>query len=333
MKNCLLIVLIFIYFSPLVKGQDIHWSQFNDNQLFQNPGQAGHFKGDYRFIGNFRSQWKAVTVPFSTLSLSADSKLPSMPKLGYGILFFHDVVGDGKFRTIEVQANVNYLIKLSKDSMHTIRPGINLGMNHRQINWDKLYFDNQFNGVYYDPSLPTGELYQNDKKTNFSLGLGSVYEFQKKRINLLAGIGVFNLNQPNHGFYNSKIKRDIRTNAFVKFSYPIGFDWDLIPSVQFSVQGKYRELIFGSSVKYTLVNKLGDYKALYAGFWFRNKDATYLSIGMDYQNWFVGVSYDINVSKLVPASNARGAFEVAVRYILFRFKPKKVYHRVCPDYI
>lgn len=35
-----------------VMSQDIHWSQFNDNQLFQNPGHAGHFDGDYRFIGN-----------------------------------------------------------------------------------------------------------------------------------------------------------------------------------------------------------------------------------------------------------------------------------------
>ena len=47
-------------------GQDIHWSQFNDNQLYQNPAHTGHFDGDYRFIGNYRDQWRSVTVPFST---------------------------------------------------------------------------------------------------------------------------------------------------------------------------------------------------------------------------------------------------------------------------
>jgi hypothetical protein len=36
---------------------------------------------------------------------------------------------------------------------------MNLGMNHRQVNWDQFYFDNQFNGINYDPSLPTGENY------------------------------------------------------------------------------------------------------------------------------------------------------------------------------
>jgi hypothetical protein len=55
--------------------------------------------------------------------------------------------------------------------------------------------------------------------------------------------------------------------------------------------------------------------------------------GYDYKDFFVGVSYDINFSKLVPASNGRGGLEIAVRYIIRTFKPKKIIHRVCPDYI
>jgi len=62
-------------------------------------------------------------------------------------------------------------------------------------------------------------------------------------------------------------------------------------------------------------------------------DANYFTVGVDYQNWFVGLSYDVNLSKLVPASNNRGGFEIAVRYILNKFKPKQTIHRACPDYI
>jgi hypothetical protein len=65
----------------------------------------------------------------------------------------------------------------------------------------------------------------------------------------------------------------------------------------------------------------------------RNKDACFLTVGYDYQDFFMGLSYDINFSKLVPASNARGGFEIAVRYIINRFKPKRIEHRVCPDFI
>lgn len=330
----LLNIFIILILAHCVSAQDIHWSQFNDNPIFQNPGNAGNFNGDYRFVANYRDQWRSVTVPFTTLSLSADGKLDKHKNLGYGILFFHDVVGDGSLRTIEVQGNVSYLLKLSKDSTHTLRTGINLGMNHRQLNFDKLYFNNQYDGVQYNPSLSSNEVLSNDRKTNFSVGIGVVYQYYiNKRFNIIAGVGSYNLNKPNQGFYNDVILRDIRTNIFAKGIYKIGFDWDIVPSINLSFQGKYNEIIFGSSAKYTLIDRLGEYRALYAGGWFRNKDAGYISAGMDYQSWFVGLSYDINFSKLVPASRARGGFEIAVRYILHRFKPKKIVHRICPDYI
>lgn len=333
MKSLVLLVTsLILCFSGF--GQDIHWSQFNDIPLFQNPGNAGQFNGDYRFVANYRNQWKSVTVPFSTISISADTRLYNRKNIGIGLLFFHDVVGDGKLRTLELQGNLSYLIKITADSLHTIRPGINIGMNHRQVNWDQLYFDNQFNGINFDPSLPTNENYQSDRKTNASFGVGAVYEYYKnKRQKISAGLGFYNLNRPNQGFYTETVPRDIRMNLFAKALYKLDIDWDLVPSINYSIQGKYRELIIGSSVKYTLVERVGAYRALYGGVWFRNRDAAYLSIGMDYQDWFVGLSYDINFSKLVPASNLRGGFEIATRYIIHHFKPKKALHRVCPDFI
>lgn len=317
-----------------VCAQDIHWSQFNDNPVFQNPANAGQFNGDIRFIGNYRDQWRSVSVPFQTTSVSVDSKMYNRRNIGYGLLMFHDVVGDGNFRTIEVQGNISALMKLSSDSTHTLRGGLNVGMNHRQLNFDKFYFDNQYNGVQFFPSLPTGELLSSDRRTNFSLGLGAVYQYyESERLNFTGGFGIFNLNRPNQGFYGQQIQRDVRVNFFGKGIYKINYDWDLVPGVQVNIQGKYREILIGSSAKYTLVNRLGEYRAVYGGLFYRNLDAAYISLGMDYQAWFVGVSYDLNFSKLVPASRARGGLEIAVRYIMYRFKPKKIVHRICPDYI
>lgn len=337
--------LLFLLILPFFSGaQDIHWSQFNDNPLFQNPGNAGNFNGDVRFIGNYRDQWRSVTIPFSTINATVDAKLLKNPAFGAGLMLFHDVVGDGKFRTTEVQANVSYQFKLSSDSMHTIRPGINIGMNHRQLVFNNFYFDNQYDGISFNPGLPTGEFLTSDKKTNFSIGVGAVYNYYRdKRFKFTAGVGVFNLNKPNQGFYNDIVRRDIRVNIFGEGLFKVHFDWDILPTISLSVQGKkgegakglglYRENIIGARAKYTLINRLGEYRAIYGGLFYRNKDAAYLSVGMDYQSLFVGISYDINFSKLVPASNARGGVEFAVRYILNRFKPKKIIHRICPDYI
>jgi type IX secretion system PorP/SprF family membrane protein len=330
----LLIIHAFLFFLNIGCAQDIHWSQFNQNPIFQNPANAGNFNGDFRFVGNFRDQWRSVSVPFNTISISADSRFAKSNHIGYGLLLFHDVAGDGKFRTIELQGNLSYVFKLSADSLHCLRFGINFGFNHRQLNWDKFYFDNQFNGVQFDPGLPTNESFQTDRKTNVSVGSGLSYTFFKNSRNYwVANAALFNINQPNQGFYNQTIKRDIRYLLNFNGLYKIGLDLDVLPSINFTLQGKYRELCLGSSIKYTLVNRLGVYRAVYAGVWYRVLDANYFTVGVDYQNWFVGLSYDVNLSKLVPASNNRGGFEIAVRYILNKFKPKQTIHRACPDYI
>ena len=58
-----------------------------------------------------------------------------------------------------------------------------------------------------------------------------------------------------------------------------------------------------------------------------------LNIAYEKGPLYCGISYDVNFSKLVPASNARGGFEIAVKYVISRFKPKQIIHRVCPDFI
>jgi type IX secretion system PorP/SprF family membrane protein len=328
------LIIITLIFHECSFGQDIHWSQYNDNPLFLNPANAGNFKGDNRFIANHRNQWKSVTIPYSTISLSTDLHYSKNEKIGLGILFFHDVAGDGKFRTIELNLNSSYEFTPFLNENHKILAGVNIGLNQRQLNWDQFKFDNQFNGIMYNAALPTMEVYQNSKKTNFTIGIGGVYNYnwtEQKKIE--AGLGLYNLNRPNQGLYFDKISRDIRTSLFVKGYYPLADPFILIPSMSLSIQGKYREFIIGSSLKYTLIETNKEYRALYGGLWMRNKDAAYISLGMDYQAWFLGVSYDINFSKLTPASNARGGYEIALRYILNRFKPKKIQHRICPDYI
>ena len=312
-------------------GQDIHWSQFNDNQLYQNPAHAGNFDGDYRFIGNYRDQWRSVTVPFSTFSTSVDARVK---KWGLGVLAFHDQAGDGKFRTIELQGNLSRSFKLIEDSSQVLRLGLNFGINHRQLNWDLLYFDNQYNGYVFDPSAQTSENFQTAKKTNASLGFGVIHQWNSKtRTNIQTGFGAYNLNQPNQGFYTEIIRRDMRFNGFVKATIQLNSVWDIIPSAQYSQQGIYRELLIGSSARFHISNKPKAYQALYFGLWNRGNDAVNASLGYDYNDFFVGLSYDLNYSKLVPASNLRGGVEIALRYVIRKFKPKRIIHRVCPDYI
>ncbi|MDX1447244.1 PorP/SprF family type IX secretion system membrane protein, partial [Lishizhenia sp.] len=310
-------------------SQDIHFSQFDYNPVFQNPGNVGQFTGDLRFHFNYKDQWRRVTVPFQTTSISVEARVKKIDGLALGAYLFHDVVGDGSLRTFEFVPSVSYLWKLTPDSTHSIRPGFQIGINNRSLQFDQFYFDNQFNGIFFDPSLPTGENLGNLSKTNVTIGAGIVYEFyMDERNKITAGSGLFNINRPNQGFIGPKVQRDMRFNLMVRYQRKLDPDWDILPSLQFNAQGKYKELIFGAQAKYYLENRNGIYKALYGGLYLRNRDAMYLVLGMDWQNIWAGISYDINVSQLVPASNARGGLELSFRYILTRFKPKNIKHRV-----
>lgn len=326
-----LLLLSCVFFNSY--AQDIHFSQLNRQPLYQNPGNTGDFKGDIRLMFNYKEQWRSVTVPFRTTVLGADFKLKKLG-INLGIFLFNDDVGDGKLRTIETLISASKSFKLTADSSHILTPGIALGINYRQIDFDKLYFDNQFNGVNFDPSLATNEILVNDNRLNPNTSVGLTHKwFRSKDEILTTGISFHNLNRPNQGFFGEQVSRDIRFSLFSQYQMPFKYDFRLKPGLGINLQGKYREFLIGSQVQYILEDRLGKFKAVDGGLWFRGRDAIIVRLGAEIQTWSIGVSYDTNISKLIPASNLRGGLEFSVHYTIQRFKPEKVIHRICPDYI
>ena len=70
----LLPVLAIVLMAGFVSAQYIHFDQFGNAPLNLNPGLAGVFGGDLRFVGNHRTQWRGVPVPYSTVSGSVENK-------------------------------------------------------------------------------------------------------------------------------------------------------------------------------------------------------------------------------------------------------------------
>lgn len=333
MRHLISCLLLSLLWSSSLLGQDIHFSHVNRQPLYQNPANTGLFNGDIRLTANYKDQWRQVSVPFTTIALAADTKWKTKG-LNFGLLFFHDKVGDGAFQTIELTGSVAKLLQFDSDSVHTLSVGLQFGLNYRQLDLTKFYFDNQWDGLFFNAALPTNETFTNDSKANFNTGTGAVYQWNKSRKEQLTiGISGHNLTRPNQGFYGTVVQRDRRLSLFGNYSYKINSEWTALPGFSFNLQGKYRELLIGGQGRYTLIEKLGEYRAVDAGIWFRSRDAVIIRLGVAIQNWSVAISYDTNISKLIPASNARGGLELSAHYIITRFKPKNVIHRVCPDFI
>lgn len=329
-------VVVLAFFSSNLQAQDIHFSQFYNSPLNLNPAMAGNFDGDYRFAGNYRNQWNAVTIPFSTFSMSGDiSNVFGVSSAGAGVIFNHDNTGDSRFRTTILNLAGSYGFDINGDSTNRITVGVQTGFTNKTLSFDELRFDAQYNGTSFQSGLPTRENFNAQAQTFFNLHAGLAYNrIIDARHSVAAGLALFNITNPKESYFdNQAIRLDRRISGFGSYQFQVSNSIDIIPAMFFMAQGKYFEYIVGGRGKYILSEAAGSAQSAYIGLFFRTKDAGFVTAEYDYNNWHFGLSYDINLSTLRQASNGRGGIELSAIYILKIFKPTKYKYKICPDYI
>lgn len=338
MKKNNVIAFLFCMCLSFVHAQDIHYSQYNASPQNLSPGQTGLFDGDWRFVGNYRSQWSSIPVPYKTFSLAADTRLKT--KLvndvpGVGLQINNDRSGDSKFTTTQIFVSGAYIKKLTKDSANFLSIGIQPGITTKSFDVNALTFDNQFDGDQYNAAIPSGENFDRTRITYFDMGAGLAYLWRKtNRTKLNIGASFFHLNKPKQSFFNNtSIKLDTKTTLSAIGQIPVAAKLDVLPSLMYERQGKFQETLFGVFGKYYLKPVNGVETAFSLGGFYRLKDAFILAANMDYRSFNVGISYDVNISKLKEATNRRGGFEISVIYIFKKIVPFVAKKRVCPIYM
>lgn len=322
--------------SALLSAQDIHFSQFEVAPMVYNPALAGVFDGDARFIGNQRTQWRSVTVPYSTLGISADlNGALKRDELGAAISVYQDRAGDSRLNTFRADLAASYRVATSADSAHSFYAGVQMGLTHRAIDYSELTYDNQWNGFAFDPGIDPNEAYARDTRTHLNLNAGLAWQYREDQRNeITAGIAFHNINGPQQSFFDDpSINLDLRFSLTAFGVRQINDEWDAMGGLLLSRQGTYTEFIPGAGARYVLNESRGLFRAVFGGVYWRTRDAGFILAGVNYDDWRVGVSYDINTSDLRPASNGRGGLELSVVYILRKFEPPVIRRRLCPDYL
>ena len=310
------------FFCQSAMAQDIHWSQFEYAPLNLNAAHTGLFNGDYRLVGNYRSQWFDVPVAYRTISLTFDAHI--LPyKLendiwGLGLTFNHDQAGDGQLAALNVLMSTAYTKRITKNFF--IGAGVQLGFNNRRYHLEKLTFNDQFNGDVYDPNLASFDQTKFAGKTNisyFDINAGLNFRYQASRrmwVNL--GGGVFHLTQPNMSFLGVEgVLLPIRWNIMANASISVAERIDIMPTFIFQRQLEYQEIVYGSSMRYHFNLNPGRETSAEIGVMHRWDDAVIIRLGFAYQSWHVGLSYDINVSGFQVATQSNGGYELSVVYI------------------
>lgn len=346
-SNSLLIVLMIslILCSPISRAQDIHFTQFYQSPFNVNPALCGSFDGDYRFTAIQRTQWRSVTIPYNTLGFSVDarelltkintSEKQNIPfrKTHFGFSYYGDKAGDSKYKSDIFNLVIAQDIFTGNGSGR-ITPGISIGLTHMKIDYTGLNYDTQWTGFVYDPGISSGEQFARSSRAYMNINAGINY-FQKISTvaTLETGISLFNLSNPKQSFFDDGyVKLDLRSNFYLRYRHKFNTAWALEPMMLWMRQGTYNELSLGGIAHYAMSNTAWNKFSLYAGILGRAKDAGNIIAGVVYNEWNVGLSYDINTSNLKPASNGRGGFEISVVYII-PTKKKINAIKFCPDYM
>lgn len=321
--------IILLAFAGVSKAQDAHFTQFDRLPTYLNPAMSGlNYKTEANVL--YRSQWTSVDAPFNTLGASFSQRIETRNRnafFGLGVHVISDKAGARTVSSLDLKLSGTGHIKLN--NMSTLGLGIQAGMLQRTLNSGGFEWGSQYDGTDFNASIMNleGVTYNNLKSLDAAAGLVYSYnvsDFLRVTGNnenqFSAGLTVSHVNKPKNSFTGGDERLPMKYSLFVNSLIAMSNSNVAIgPTGLVQFQGKARELLIGTRIRYLLVqaSKFTGFKsssALSIGFYYRNKDAIMTMLQYEISNYSVGLSYDINVSKLNPYSNLRGGFEINIRY-------------------
>lgn len=302
-------------------SQDIHFSQVFETPLLRNPSLAGLFSGDIRFQSVYRTQWNSVTVPYQTVSMNGEYKVP----IGQGDDFItiggqvlYDKAGTVALTTTKLLPALNYHKSLGSKNTY-LSLGFMGGYVQRRFDMSKMTTNTQFNGIGHDGSLPSGEGFNRPSYSYIDGSAGMSFNTrigENEDNNIFLGIAYHHFNRAKKiSFYSdSKIEMMPKWVGSAGIRMNVSDYAYLTLEADHSRQGVYAETIGGALYSVKLDGPEDARYVFHAGAYLRWKDAIIPVAKMEFKPLSVAVSYDANISKLKTASAGRGGFEISLTY-------------------
>jgi type IX secretion system PorP/SprF family membrane protein len=332
-KSLLSISLLILLATSSVTAQDPQFSQFYAAPLYLNPALTGA-TGQARAGLNYRNQWPALEANFTTFSAYFDYFIEDK-RSGVGIVITRDQEGLANLQSINIGLQYSYELNITEHL--GFRPGVQIALYNRDINFDRLTFGDQ-----YDPN--TGEIISpttaeqfntNFSKTFLDLSFGGV-AFTK---NAWLGVAANHLNRPNQSIIDEDSPLPVKLSVHGGFKYRMrpgvvgagiyarDAERSISPAFQYRHQGQFDQLDLG--LYYTA-------EPMVIGVWYRgvpfkqvngyvNNESIVLLLGFTRigakQAMNIGYSFDYTISQLGIGSG--GAHEFSISYTWPMRDPRK----------
>jgi len=330
--NRSLIFLVCCIFFTKGKSQDHHFSMIYENNVYLNPANAGLFYP----IGisfSYRQQWRSLAYGYNTALFSVDGRIYSTTGgsiLGGGLIVIKDISGETRLNTTNI--NMVLMGKVMLNENNNISAGIVGGIMERKIDNSKLKLTEQHNDLgIYDANVKP-ETFETYKRLAPDVGAGVQWSYGRGATTLSAndplgiqvGLTFFHLNKPNTSFKEDFDKRNIRGMGHFNITYGIrNTPLQICGQGIIQFQGINKMVYPGLKVRY-LLQEQSRYtgflfsRSLTIGGFYRLNDAFVISLNLEWDQFFIGISYDLTLSGLAKATKGFGAIEGNIKYIPVR---------------
>jgi type IX secretion system PorP/SprF family membrane protein len=315
-----LFLLAFLSTILKVEAQDPHFSQFFASPLTLNPALTGKFDGDLRVAGNYRNQWPTINRAFTTTTVSADlpimrNRISSNDTWGVGIMGYSDQSANSALKFKYLSLSTAFHKGLNEDGFSQIGAGFQATYTNMLLNVSDLKFEDQLTPFGFTGT--TSEVFNNSilKNNYLDLNAGVLYTGSTSdRNHFYAGISMYHITRPKQNFTGSFFILNPRTTFHGGGYFPVGQNSTIHLSALYSTQASASETVFGGA--YEIPIEEGDKPtSIYFGSWWRLNDALIPYVGLEFSDFRLGATYDVNTSSLKAASQSRGGIEISLIYI------------------
>jgi type IX secretion system PorP/SprF family membrane protein len=250
-------------------------------------------------------------------------RLPENDTWGIGFMAMTDKTASGILNDNYFAVSTAYHLALDENGYHSIGVGFQGSYANQSLDGTRLTFEDglQLDGTWL--RSPTEAINSEFVSVHyFDMGLGALYNATTNgNNNYYFGVSAYHLNHPKVSFLGEDtINVPTRLTLHGGGFFPIaGSASTIYVSGLVNNQAGAREYVLGGAWQIAASTDEANPVNFYAGLWGRftnnTTDAVIPYVGLDYSDFSLGITYDVNVSSLQTASQSRGGIEVSLIYI------------------
>jgi len=316
MKTKIIYLLIFFIGVAINNyAQDPYLSQPYASRQFLNPASVGSVNYDQRLNGNIRSQLIDNNKSFQTIFAGWDFRVnreleQSANYFGFGVNVLSDQIMGGAINTNHVTVNSAYHIFLDDDLYSNIALGLGATVSNTSVDRTKLTFGDQYDAYANLTGNPTAELFINNP-TKFSMNTGLLYTKHTNSNFIQLGGSLFFQSTPDLILTTTNNKLNPKTVLYMNVERAFENNYTASIHASFIKRMNNSQLLLGSNLGIPISKNNEFDNKMYLGCYYRVNDAIIPTIKMMFNQYALGLSYDIYDNNITQARIKQNSIELS----------------------